>query len=137
MPRLPPQEIDEYLRKPYLCHLATIRPDGSPHVAPVWHHYDGAKLMVLAEPHSVKISNIRHDPRVSASIPTKSAPNGYVQVNGTATISSEWDRELLWAMSINYQGREEGERYAATTVRESEFLLITVTPTKMHGWLFP
>jgi hypothetical protein len=93
--------------------------------------------MVLAEPHAVKIGNIRHDPRVSASIPTVSAPHGFVQVNGTATISSEWDRELLWAMSINYKGPEEGERYATQTFRESEFLLITVTPTKMLGWLFP
>lgn len=136
MARLTPREIGEYLRRPYLCHFATVRPDGSPHVAPVWHHYDGKNLMLLVEPHAVKVRNIRHEPRVSASIPADGPPNGFVQVNGTATISSEWPRELLWTMSINYQGREEGERYAEKTFRESEFLLITVTPTKMNGWLF-
>ena len=39
-------------------------------------------------------------------------------------------------MSINYQGREEGERYAERTYRESTFTLITVTPTKVTGWAF-
>ena len=137
MPRMTPAEIDVFLRKPYLASLATIRIDGSPHVAPVWHQYDGESLRVLSEPSAMKIRNIRHEPRVSVSISTDGAPSGYVQVNGTATISSEWDRELLLAMSVNYMGREAGELYDQQTYREVRFWLITVTPAKMAGWSFP
>ena len=32
-------DIEEYLRRPLLANLATVRPDGSPHVAPVWFQY--------------------------------------------------------------------------------------------------
>ena len=40
-------------------------------------------------------------------------------------------------MSINYQGEEEGNRYAEETYRSMEFVLIAITPGKMAGWTFP
>jgi len=136
MARMSQQEMDAYLREPNLSHLSTVGPDGSPHVAPVWHHYDGNALLMLAEPKAVKIRNIRHEPRVSVAITTTIQPYSFLQFNGVAELSDQWDKELLWAMSINYQGQEEGERYAERTYRESTFTLITVTPTKMTGWAF-
>ena len=136
MARMSQAEMDAYLREPNLSHLSTVGPDGSPHVAPVWHHYDGEALFMLAEPKAVKIRNIRHEPRVSIAITTTVQPYSFLQFNGVAELSDQWDKELLWAMSINYQGREEGERYAERTYRESTFTLITVTPAKMKGWAF-
>ena len=136
MARMSQAEMDAYLREPNLSHLSTVGPDGSPHVAPVWHHYDGEALFMLAEPKAVKIRHIRHEPRVSIAITTTVQPYSFLQFNGVAKLSDQWDKELLWAMSINYQGREEGERYAERTYRESTFTLITVTPAKMKGWAF-
>lgn len=136
MARMSQAEMDAYLREPNLCHLSTVGPDGSPHVAPVWHHYNGETLLMLAEPKAVKIRNIRHEPRVSIAITTNVQPYSFLQFNGVAELSDQWDKELLWSMSINYQGQEEGERYAERTYRESTFTLITVTPTKMSGWAF-
>ena len=137
MPRMTADEIAEYLKLPLLSNLATLRPDGSPHVAPVWHLYDGEKLLILSEPSSVKVRNLRGDPRVGISIPRETEPHGFVQVNGTAELSDEWNRQVLWDMSINYQGEEEGSRYAEETYRSMEFVLITITPTKLAGWTFP
>ena len=137
MPRMTAEEIDKYLELPLLSNLATLRPDGSPHLAPVWHLYDGEKLLILSSPTSVKVQNLRGDPRIGISIPRETEPHGFVQVNGTAELSEEWDRQVLWDMSINYQGQEEGARYAEQTYRDMEFVLITVTPTKLIGWTFP
>ncbi len=137
MPRMTAQQIEEYLELPLLSNLATLRPDGSPHVAPVWHLYRGGKLLILSEPTSVKVRNLRNDPRVGISIPRETEPHGFVQVNGTAQLSDEWDRQVLWDMSINYQGEEEGARYAEQTYRNMDFVLITITPTKLAGWTFP
>ena len=137
MPRMTDDEIAEFLRLPLLSNLATLRTDGSPHLAPVWHLYDGEKLLILSSPTSVKVQNLRGDPRVGISIPRETEPHGFVQVNGTAELSEEWDRQVLWDMSINYQGQEEGARYAEQTYRDMEFVLITITPTKLIGWTFP
>ena len=137
MPRMTDEEIAEFLKLPLLSNFATLRPDGSPHVAPVWHLYDGERLLILSSPSSVKVGNLRGNPRIGISIPRETAPHGFVQVNGTAELSTEWDRQVLWDMSINYQGEEEGNRYAEETYRNMEFVLITITPGNMVGWTFP
>ena len=66
---------------------------------------------------------------------TVSPPHMYVLARGTATLSDEWERELLWTLSIDYKGEEEGRRYAEKTFREVEFTLISFTPSKMIGFL--
>ncbi len=137
MPKMTGTEIEEFLDLPLLSNLATLRPDGSPHVAPVWHLYNGQQLLILSGPSSVKINNLRHDPRVSISIPRETDPHGFVQVNGTVELSMDWDQKILWDMSINYMGQEKGKLYAEETFRTMEFVLITVNVSKIAGWIFP
>lgn len=127
-------DIYEYLRRPLLANLATVRPDGSPHVAPVWFQYDGEKVRVVAETSAVKIRNIRHDARVSLSVATNDRPYGYVLISGTAELSSEGIPELTRALAVRYQGEEEGNRYADRVLHDMDFRVITITPTKVLSW---
>ncbi|HET6636593.1 MAG TPA: TIGR03618 family F420-dependent PPOX class oxidoreductase [Streptomyces sp.] len=48
--------------------LCTLRPDGSPHVAPVWFVYDAATWWIGTDSHAVKVRNIEADPRVSLAL---------------------------------------------------------------------
>ena len=116
MGRMTPTEMGSFLREPRISMLATVRPDNSPHVTPVWHHFDGEKVLVLAEPTSVKVRNLRRNPKISLLVATVSAPHMYVLASGTATLSDVWDPELLWTLSINYKGEDEGRRYAEKNV---------------------
>ncbi len=127
-------EIDAFLREPRIADLATIRPDGSPHVAPVWYHYDGEKVKVIASRTAVKTQNIRNDPRVALSIATEAAPYEYVLVTGTASVSDDAAPDLLRAMANHYKGVAEGRRYADEVLRDAEFITITVTPSRISGW---
>src|SRR6187551_2124231 len=43
--------------------LATVRPDGRPHVVPVWFVLDGEDLVFTTWHTSVKAVNLRRDPR--------------------------------------------------------------------------
>ena len=65
-----PEQIREFLEKPRLADLATVRPDGSPQVTPVWYDYDGKVFRVVVEPAAIKVRNVRQNDRVSMSIPT-------------------------------------------------------------------
>ena len=129
-----PAEIDAFLRAPRIADLATVRPDGSPHVAPVWYHYDGTKVKVIAARTAVKIRNVRNDPRVSLSIATDSEPYEYVTISGTATISDDDVADLVRTMAAHYMGPEEGSRYSEKVLEEADFCTITVTPSKISGW---
>ncbi len=129
-----PAERYAFLQLPLVANLATVKPDGSPHVTPVWHYYDGEKLYVVAEESAFKVRNARHEPRVSLSIATHSQPYKYVLVNGTAAVSHERIPELVRIMAVNYLGREEGEEYTDRVLKELSFCTITVTPTSVVDW---
>jgi len=50
------------------AHLATIMPDGAPHVAPVWIDREGNSILVNTPEGRVKQRNVTRDPRVAISI---------------------------------------------------------------------
>lgn len=129
-----PEQIEAYLSMPHIADLATVRPDGSPHVAPVWFLYEDGVVKVLAEAGSVKIRNMKSEPRVSVSIATDQQPYKYVIVNGVAEISEGDISDILRRISVHYQVPEEGERYAEKTLRELDLCLITIRPSKLIGW---
>ena len=126
--------MQSYLSKPHIADLATVRPDGSPHVAPVWFLYEDGVVKVLAETGSVKIKNLKSEPRVSVSIATDQRPYEYVIINGIAEVSEGDTSGVLRRISVHYQGLEEGERYAEKTMRELDLCLITIRPSKLTGW---
>ena len=130
-----PDEIDAFLREPRIAHLATLPPDGSPHVTPVWHHFDGERVIVVCEQSAVKLRNLRHDPRASICIANDEEPYMYVLVQGTAAISEDRIPELVHSMAVRYMGQEEGERYTERVLEELRFSVITITPTKVLGWV--
>ena len=38
-------------------------------------------------------------------------------------------------MAVRYMGREEGERYTERVLVELHFAVLTITPTKVLGWV--
>ena len=95
----------------------------------------GEVVKVFTQTTAVKVRNIRQDARVAVSIATQEAPYGYVIVNGTAEISNEGIPDEVRAMAIHYKGEVEGEVYIRQALQEMEFCLLTITPTKIIGWL--
>lgn len=60
-------ELPARLAEETIIWLATVRPDGRPHLIAIWFvHVDGA-LWFATGANSVKIANIRHEPRVNVS----------------------------------------------------------------------
>ncbi len=124
------EKMAAFLAEPHLADLVTLMPDGSPHVAPVWYSWDDESYVVLAEPTTVKVRNIRSDPRVAVSIAKRESPYSYVLVQGTAAISEGDTDPLLFELSYHYLGKTRGHKYAVETQREETFVFITITADK-------
>jgi PPOX class probable F420-dependent enzyme len=60
------------------AHIATVMPDGSPQVSPVWVEMDGDDIIVNSAEGRVKTNNLRRDPRVAISV--VDANDGYTMV---------------------------------------------------------
>ncbi len=131
MPKMTEEQIDAFLREPHISMLATVQPDGAPHVTPVWHHYDGKWLYVCSESHARKVHNVRGEPRVTLLVSTVSPPHQYVMVQGSAELSTDKIPELVWAMSLAYKGEKEGRVYAERAVRDIDFVTMTIEPTNI------
>jgi len=62
-----PDEVRRELEKPNFWHLATVNPDGSPHVTTVWVHVRGDRILVNSALGRRKPRNIAREPRVAMS----------------------------------------------------------------------
>jgi PPOX class probable F420-dependent enzyme len=50
--------------------LSSVRHDGSPHLVPVWFHWDGERVLAFSKPHARKVENLRRQPRVMLAVGT-------------------------------------------------------------------
>jgi PPOX class probable F420-dependent enzyme len=64
------------------AHIATLMPDGSPQVTPVWVELDGDDVIVNSAEGRVKTDNARRDPRVAISVISSTDPYEYAAVQG-------------------------------------------------------
>lgn len=51
--------IVRFLEREPVVWLSTVRPDGGPHLVPIWFWWDGDALLVFSKPHAQKVRNLR------------------------------------------------------------------------------
>jgi PPOX class probable F420-dependent enzyme len=112
--------------------LATVRKDGSPHVAPVWVALDGTDLIFTTQ--TLKGRSLRRDPRVAMSFDDDRPPFAFAIVEGTVTISEDPDELLAWATVLGgrYMGDDVADQYGRRNAVAGE-LVVRVTPTRLVG----
>jgi len=66
--------------------VATIRPDGTPHVTPVWVDYDGEHVVFNTATGRAKWQHMQRDPRVTIEVYSQDDPYDYVTVTGTVEL---------------------------------------------------
>lgn len=114
------------------AHLSTTRKDGSPHVMPVWFVMDGDKPVFTTGADTVKGKNILRNPEVCISVDDPNPPYSFVQIRGTAEVSTDLEEMLKWTTLIGerYMGKENAMLFGKRNAVEGE-LLVKVTPLKV------
>jgi PPOX class probable F420-dependent enzyme len=105
--------------------LATMRADGSPHVAPIWFILDGDDLVFMTGAGTVKGKAMLRDPRVALSVDDERPPYSFATIEGTVTISRDLDEMLPLSIKIarRYMGDEQAEQYGRRNAVEGELLV--------------
>src|SRR5207245_6593951 len=75
-------EIKALVRGANFAHLATLMPDGSPQVAPVWVDLEGDRILVCTGEASLKAKNTKRDARVALSVIAMDNPYKEAQLRG-------------------------------------------------------
>jgi PPOX class probable F420-dependent enzyme len=108
MTAVPEQYLDLLQpQKKAFAHIATVQPDGSPQVTPVWFDYDGGKLRVNVAKGRVKVRNMKQGAPVALSIMDPDNAYRYVQIRGkVAHVTEEGARAHIDALSRKYIGKD-------------------------------
>lgn len=112
--------------------VATVMPDGQPHVAPVWFVLDDGHIVFTTGANSVKGRNLRRDPRVALLADDEDPPFGFVQVRGLAAISEDLGQLLRFATEIGarYMGEDRAQEFGQRNAVPGE-VLVRVTPERV------
>lgn len=129
MPPLAP-DVQEFVQDARLAALATVRPNGRPHVTPVWYEFDGREFVVSTPRSTQKLRNLSRKGFAALCIYDKDTYR-HVIVEGPARVGSPIDNVWRERVAIRYLGETAGRAY----VREAgdwDVVALHIRPVK---WL--
>ena len=99
---IPEDYMDLFERKAFAA-LATLMPDGSPQVTPVWVMYEDPYVIVNSARGRVKDRNMQRNPEVAMTILDPDDPYRYLGIQGRVVeITEEGAREVIDQLAQKY-----------------------------------
>ena len=135
-----PDEVAEFLDHSRTVTMATIGPDGMPHLVAMWYGLIDGKMYFETKAKSQKATNLRRDPRITCSV---EAGDSYdqlrgVSIEGTATIIDDTTSDEYWAAGISvferYQGPYNEEMRPFVEIMMNKRVVVRVDPTRIRTW---
>jgi PPOX class probable F420-dependent enzyme len=103
-----PAEAKHLLSGKHFAHVATLMPDGSPQVSPVWVDVEDGLVLFNTAEGRLKPENLRRDPRVAISITDDENPYENVLIRGKAVeLTHDGADEHIDALANRYMGVDE------------------------------
>lgn len=114
--------------------VATIRPDGTPMITPVWFVLEGSDFVFTTGGLSAKARNLRRNPRAALCVSDDEPPYGYAEVRGSATLSEDRDEvvRIATAAAARYMGADRAEEFGKRNAVATE-VVVRLRPDKVLG----
>jgi PPOX class probable F420-dependent enzyme len=124
------QYLDLFRDKKAFAHVATVMPDGSPQVTPVWIDYRNGRVAFNTARGRVKDRNLKEGAKVALSIQDPDNPYRYAQVRGiVARVTEEGAIPHIDALAKKYMGVE---KYPFHSPKEKR-VIYEIEPTSVQG----
>ena len=102
-----PDSFNDLFQKKAFAQLATIMPDGSPQVTPVWVDYDGTHVVINSAKGRTKDRNMRSNPNVAISIQDPEQPYRHLSLKGKVVDITENGADAhIDKLSKKYTGKD-------------------------------
>ncbi len=110
------------------AYLATVMPDGSPQVTPVWFNLEDECILINAAEGRVKDRNMRAHPQVALVIQDPQNPYRYAEIRGqVADITHQGAVDHIDKLSHKYTGQDFTFNPAETRV------IYKIKPQSIHA----
>ena len=132
MPTALSDNLKRLLDSPVFVTIATVQPDGSPQLSPVWVKRDGDDVLISTTVERRKAKNMERDPRVTVLVQPADSPYSYAEIRGTAQLVTENAQELIDELSVKYTGKHYREFNPASS-QDAPRVIVRVSPRKVVG----
>ena len=135
-----PEEIRAFLEQRRIATIATIGPNGQPHLVAMWYGILGDKLYFETKAKSQKAVNLRRDPRISVSVEAGDTYDQLrgVELEGTATLIDDLGSDEYWAAGIDiferYQGPYTEEMRPFVEAMMNKRVVVRIEPQRTRTW---
>ena len=127
--------VDERLRTEPIIWLATVRPDGRPHLVPVWFFWDGETITIYSEPNNQKLRNLQQNPNVSLALKRPDERDDVVIVEGKAELLGKSAQTMNAPAYVEKYDRLIKEMQSDPDEMAAAYSeMIRVTPTRFISW---
>lgn len=131
-------EVQAFLAQSRTATMATLGPDGTPHLVAMWFGLIDGHVWFETKAKSQKVVNLRRDPRLTVMVEdglTYDSLRG-VALEGTAEIVD--DPDALWALGVNvwerYNGPYTEEVKPLVEVMLHKRVAVRLDATRVRSW---
>jgi len=133
-------EIATFLEQSRTATMATIGPNGMPHLVAMWYGLIDGRIYFETKGKSQKVQNLRRDPRIVVSVEAGDTYDQLrgVSIEGTAVLIEDTTTDEYWAAGISlferYQGAYSEEMKPFVEVMMNKRAAVRVEPTRVRSW---
>jgi PPOX class probable F420-dependent enzyme len=136
--RMTDAEVAEFLATERTLQVASIGPDGVPHLVPMWFEVIDGRIAMWTYAKSQKAANLRRDPRLTCMVEageTYAELRG-VTITGRAEIRDDYDTVFSVGAALygRYQGDMTHASRAGVEAESRKRVAILVDPVRTVSW---
>lgn len=140
--RMTEQEIAQFLEQGRSLSVASINPDGAPHLVAMWYALtDDGKIAMWMYAKSQKALNLRRDPRLTCMLESGDVYEELrgVQIRGAATLIEETAcvaaiGEAIYHRNASHGGALTDAQLRTIATQASKRIGVIVEPTTIASW---
>lgn len=124
-----PAHLLHLLTDPNFGSLATVRPDNTAQVNPMWFEFDGEHLLFTHTSKRAKFRNLKKNPSMALAVFDPRNPQSYIEVRGTLT---EVREDPTGAFYVRL-GKRYGNAAQTPPPDKADRVVLVMSITKVHG----
>lgn len=127
--------VDQRLRSEPIIWISTVRPDGRPHLVPVWFLWEGSELFIFSQPAAQKVRNLMANPAVTLALEAADEGGDVAIIEGVATMEGAGAAEaIIPGYTAKYAEAIAAMGWTPETMLGDYSTLIRVRPSRLITW---
>ncbi|MFM9032778.1 MAG: pyridoxamine 5'-phosphate oxidase family protein [Mycobacterium sp.] len=132
------EEIADFVARSRTGTMATVGPDGQPHLVAMWYGIVDGDIWVETKTKSQKVVNIRRDPRVSFMIEAGMTYDTLVGVSFEGVAEIHDDPATIFAVGVSvwerYNGPYTDDLKPAVDMMMNKRVAVRIRPRRVRSW---